>query len=163
LAEAFRGAFGYGSVLAYTVPRGYVLRLELLTFTVTTDATAGIHKARVLFTDTALAAVTARLRDLNEGGPTMTLNYTYGIGLAASACTAATGWDMTDALPDTVLAPQTTVTVTALDDSGATIAGDAITGVVLYGDLVAEPAAANGVDDPLPPLLPGLLPGEVGA
>lgn len=158
MAEAFRGAAGTGSVLVYTVPRAYVLRLELLTFTVTTDATAGVHKVRVLLTDTALAATTARLRDLNEGGPSMTLNYTYGIGLAASACVAVTGWDMTDALPDTVLAPQTTVTVTPINDAGTTIAGDAISGVVLYGDLVT----ATGDDDlgANPALLPGFLPGE---
>jgi hypothetical protein len=162
MSEAFRGASVTGSGTVYTVPRGYILRLELLAFTVTTDATAGIHKVRVVFTDTALAAVTARLRDLNEGGPSMTLNYTYGIGLAASACTAATGWDMTDALPDTVLAPQTTITVTALDDSGATIAGDAVSGVVLYGDLVSE-AAADGDGGPVPVLLPGFLPGEAAA
>jgi sugar/nucleoside kinase (ribokinase family) len=34
-----------------------------------------------------------------------------------------------------VLAPQTTITVTAVNDAGATIAGDAISAVVLYGDL----------------------------
>jgi hypothetical protein len=159
MAEAFRGASVTGSGIAYTVPRAYVLRLELLTFTLTTDATAGVHKARVLLTDTALAATTARLRDLNEGGPSMTLNYTYGIGLAASACSAVSGWDMTDALPDTVLAPQTTITLTALTDAGATIAGDVFSAVVLYGDLLTvtgdDPETTAGV------LLPGFLPDGV--
>jgi hypothetical protein len=158
VAEAFRGAAGTGSVVVYTVPRAYILRLELLTFTLTTDATAGVHKARVVFTDTALAAVTARLRDLNEGGPSQTLNYTYGIGLAASACVAVTGWDMTDALPDTVLAPQTTITVTPVNDAGTTIAGDALSGVVLYGDLITE-IGGDG-DETAGTLLPGFLPGE---
>jgi hypothetical protein len=156
MSEAVRGASVTGSGITYTVPRAYILRLELLTFTLTTDATAGIHKARVVFTDTALAAVTARLRDLNEGGPSMTLSYTYGIGLAASACVAVNGWEMTDALPDTVLAPQTTVTLSAVTDAGVTIAGDAFSGVVLYGDLVT----ASGDDDfgPVPALVPGFLP-----
>jgi hypothetical protein len=158
VAEAFRGAAGTGSVVVYIVPRGYILRLELLTFTLTTDATAGVHKARVVFTDTALAAVTARLRDLNEGGPSMTLNYTYGIGLAASACVAVSGWDMTDALPDTVLAPQTTITVTPVNDAGTTIAGDALSGVVLYGDLITE-SGADG-SEAVGTLLPGFLPGD---
>jgi hypothetical protein len=158
MAEAFRGSAGVGSVLVYTVPRGYILRLELLTFTLTTDATAGIHKARVVLTDTALAAVTARLRDLNEGGPSMTLNYTYGIGLAASACVAVSGWDMTDALPDTVLAPQTTITVTPVNDAGSTIAGDALSGVVLYGDLISE-IGGDG-SEAAGTLLPGFLPGD---
>jgi hypothetical protein len=153
MAEAFRGAAGTGSVVVYTVPRAYILRLELLTFTLTTDATAGIHKARVVFTDSALAAVTARLRDLNEGGPSQTLNYTYGIGLSGSACVTATGWEMTDSLPDTVLAPQTTITLTA-----ATIAGDVFSSVVLYGDLVTE-VGSDG-EEAAGTLLPGFLPGE---
>jgi hypothetical protein len=158
MAEAFRGASVTGSGITYTVPRAYILRLELLTFTLTTDATAGIHKARVLFTDTALAAITARLRDLNEGGPSMTLTYTYGIGLAASACVAANGWEMTDALPDTVLAPETEIALSAVTDAGVTIAGDAFSGVVLYGDLVT---AAGDDSGPVPALVPGFLPGGV--
>lgn len=156
MGEAFRGASGSGSYVAYTVPRDQLLRLELVTFTLTTDATAGIHKARVTLGDAVLGPA-ARLRDLNEGGPSQTLNYTYGIGLAASACVAVSGWDMTDALPDTVLAPQTTVTLTAVDDAGTTIAGDAFAGVVLYGELVS--VLGSEAESPLPPLMPGLLPG----
>jgi hypothetical protein len=155
MAEAFSGANVAGSGVAYIVPRAYVLRLELLTFTLTTDATAGIHKARVLLTDAALGATTARLRDLNEGGASQTLRYTFGIGLNGSACVTATGWEMTDALPDTVLAPQTTITLTAVTDAGATIAGDVFSSVVLYGDLVGTVA-----DDPVPALVPGFLPGD---
>jgi hypothetical protein len=48
MAEAFQGRGRLGLVVVYTVPRAYVLRLELLTFTLTTDATAGVHKARVV-------------------------------------------------------------------------------------------------------------------
>lgn len=157
MAEAFRGEPGSGSVLAYTVPRAYVLRLEILTFTLTTDATAGIHKARVLFADAALGASTAYLRDLNEGGPSMNLRYTYGIGLAGSACVASDGWEMTDALPDTVLAPETTITLTAVNDAGVTISGDTFGSVVLFGELVG--LSGTGADGPLEPLVAGLLPG----
>lgn len=158
MAEAFSGAAGSGSLTVYTVPRGYTLRLDILTFAVVTDATAGIHKARVTFTDAALGAVTARLRDLNEGGPSMTLRYTYGVGLAASACAAADGWEMTDALPDTVLAPQTAIAISAVTDAGVTIAGDTISAVVLYGDLETEEPETFG---PTVTLDPGLLPGPV--
>lgn len=157
MAEAFSGQAVTGSGVVYTVPRAYVLRLELLTFTMVTDATAGVHKARVLFTDAQLGATTARLRDLNEGGPSQTLRYTFGIGLSGSACVAVTGWEMTDALPDTVLAPQTAITVSAVNDAGTTIAGDAFSGVVLFGDLVTT-AETDG-DGPYIPLDPGLLPG----
>jgi hypothetical protein len=158
MAEAFSGAGVTGSGVAYTVPRAYVLRLELLTFTLTTDATAGIHKARVLLTDAALGATTARLRDLNEGGASQTLRYTFGIGLNGSACVTATGWEMTDALPDTVLAPQTTITLTAVTDAGATIAGDVFSSVVLYGDLVT--VIEGDGESPVPALVPGFLPGQ---
>lgn len=155
MAEAFSGASGSGSVVVYRVPRAYSLRLDLLTFAITTDGTAGIHHARVTFTDSALGAVTAVLRDLNEGGPSMTLRYTYGVGLAASACAAASGWEMTDALPETVLAPETTLAVASVNDAGATIAGDAISGAVLYGDLFQP----EGDDVSRILLEPGLLPG----
>jgi hypothetical protein len=157
VAEAFSGQSGLGSLVVYTVPRAYDLRLDVLTFTVTTDTTAGIHHAKVVFTDTALGAVTARLRDLNEGGPSMTLRYTYGVGLSASACVAADGWEMTDALPVTVLAPQTNISVIVVNDAGAVIAGDAISDVVLYGDL----SHPDGDDGPPGRLLAGFLPGEV--
>jgi hypothetical protein len=118
VSDALPGAAGSGSITAYTVPAGYLLRLELLRFTLATDATAGVHKARVTIRDVRSGYVTATLRDLNEGGPSMTLTYTYGIGLDGSACAAVDGWEMTDALPDTVLAPQTTVTLAAVTDAG---------------------------------------------
>jgi hypothetical protein len=158
VADALPGAAGSGSITAYTVPAGYLLRLELLRFTLTTGAAAGVHKARVTIRDVRSGYVTATLRDLNEGGPSMTLTYTYGIGLAGSACAAVDGWEMTDALPDTVLAPQTTVTLAAVTDAGATIAGDTFSNVVLYGDLVGEEPPYT--EAALPDLLPGLLPGE---
>jgi hypothetical protein len=158
VAEAFSGAGGSGSSVVYTVPRAYELQLDVLTFTVTTDATAGIHHAKVTFTDTALGAVTARLRDLNEGGPSMTLRYTYGVGLSASACSAADGWEMTDALPFTVLAPETRISVIMVNDGGTVIAGDTISEVVLYGVLAHPDADADTPDERL---LPGFLPGGV--
>jgi hypothetical protein len=160
MAEALPGQNGSGSVTAYTVPMGYVLRLELLRFTLTTDATAGIHKARVAIRDVRSGYVTATLRDLNEGGALQTLVYTYGIGLSGSACVTATGWEMTDALPDTVLAPQTTITLTAVTDASATIAGDVFSSVVLYGDLVTVIGGDGDEPGSLLPLTPGFLPGD---
>lgn len=156
MGEAFRGNTGSGSVVVYTVPRDHALRLELLTFQLVTDATAGVHKAAVTFTDSTIGRFTARLRDLNEGGPSMTLTYTYGIGLNGSACVAVDGWTMTDALPETVLAPETVITVVAVNDSGTTIAGDAIQAVTLFGDM-----GSTVKDDPYEAfVVPGLLPGS---
>lgn len=157
MGEAFNGKAGTGSILVYTVPRDHFLRLELLTFVVTCDGTAGIHKARVTLFDTSLSKTIAVLRDLNEGGASEVLTYTYGIGLNASACVSVSGWEMTDALPETDLAPSTTITVASVNDSGATIGGDAIGSVVLYGTFY------NSVDTaqtPAPKMIEGLLPGS---
>lgn len=158
MGEAFAGESGSGSVLVYAVPRDHFLRLELLTFVVTTGGAAGIHKARVSLFDTKLSKTAAVLRDLNEGGGSETLTYTYGIGLNASACVTVTGWEMTDALPETDLAPGTEITVSMVNDAGSTIVGDAIGSVVLYGTFY------NSVDTaqtPMPKLITGLLPGSV--
>jgi hypothetical protein len=88
-----------------------------------------------------------------------TLTYTFGIGLNGSACVAVTGWQMTDALPDTILAPETVITVSAVNDSGASMVGDQIAGVTLFGELTD----VVGATAPLVDLVPGLLPGSVEA
>jgi hypothetical protein len=157
VSEAFRGAAGSGSLTVYTVPRAYALRLELLTFTLTTDATVGVHSALVAFTDGVTNLVTARIWDWNEGGPSMTLYYTYGIGLRPFNCTVTTGMMIPNNLPDTLLAPQTAISVSAVHAAGATIAGDAIGSVALYGDLFST------VEDTgeAVPLVPGFLPAGV--
>jgi hypothetical protein len=155
MAQAFSGASGSGSVVVYTVPRDQTLRLALLTFTLTTDATAGVHSALVTLYDAQLSAITARIWDWNEGGASMTLYYTYGIGLRPFNCTVTTGMMIPNNLPETDLAPQTRITVSAVNDAGATIAGDAISAVALYGDLYGVDAAAA---TPMPDLIPGLLP-----
>jgi hypothetical protein len=154
MGQAYNGAFGTGSVLVYTVPRDHSLRLEMLTFTLTTGVAAGVHSAAVTFTDVNLNAVTARLWDWNEGGPGMTLFYTYGIGLKPFNCTVTTGMMIQDALPDTVLAPGTQITVSAVDTTGATITGDTINGVVLYGPFIDAVAAGGDFQDVLPMLVP---------
>jgi hypothetical protein len=157
MSDAYRGNAGSGSVVVYTTPRDHLFRLEMLTFTLTTDGTAGVHSAVVTFFDNALSSITARLWDWNEGGPSMTLFYTYGIGLKPFNCTVTTGMMIQDALPDTVLAPSTQITVTAVNSAGVTIAGDAISAVVLYGpldDVVVDSGIATAPD---PLLVPGVF------
>lgn len=152
MSEAIRGSTGTGTVLAYEVPRGYRLALEMLYFKVVCGAAAGIHKARVTFLDKALDTTTARMRDLNEGGANETLYYTYGLGLNASACVTVDGWEMTDALPYTELSPDTEIHVAMIDDNGNVIAGDTIDPVTLVGTLVNAGTGSEVT------LLPGLLP-----
>lgn len=154
MAAPIRGVFGTGSTVVYTVPRDHSFRLEMLTFTLTTDATAGIHSALVTFTDTAISQITARLWDWNEGGPSMTLYYTYGIGLRPFNCTVTSGMMIRDDLPDTILAPETQITVAGVNGSAAVIAGDTVSAVVLYGDLYSITGTIAGtVDDTPDPLL----------
>ena len=155
MAEPIRGAAGAGSVDVYEVPRDHSLRLDLITFTLTTDATAGVHSAMVTLTDSTVAAPIAQLWDWNEGGPTQTLVYTFGVGLKAFNCTVTTGMRIEHPLPVTILAPETLITITALNNAGVTIAGDAISGVILYGELLDVLADAQTT---LPDLAPGLLP-----
>lgn len=137
MSEAFSGNTGFGSVLVYTVPAGYTLQLEMLRFIVGMDSTAGIHKVRVQFYDNRLGAATATLRDLNQGGANEFITYTYGLGLNASACVTVDGWEVTDALPFTTLAPQTDIYITPVDDNGITQGGDEVNPVTLYGTLDA--------------------------
>ena len=155
MPQAIRGASGSGSVLVYTVPRDHSMRLELLHFTLTTSSATGVHSAMVTIYDSDLNATTAEIWDWNEGGASMTLYYTYGIGLRPFNCTVTTGMRIPNSLPDTILNPDTTVTVSAVDATCTTIGGDAISGVVLYGELLD---ATGDTTNPNIDLLPGLLP-----
>jgi len=160
MPEAFAGAPVTGTGTVYTVPRDHRLRLELLSFTLTTDNTAGVHSALVRFYDASLAAYTARLWDWNEGGGNMTLYYTFGIGLRPFNCTVTTGMAIPCHLPDTVLAPDTQIQVSAVNTALATIAGDTITAIALYGTFISVVDEPSGT--PLD-LLTGFLPSDVPA
>lgn len=155
MSQAFTGTTGSGSVDTFTTPLGSTFVLEGVCFTVTTDGSAGIHKARVTLTDPASHTAVFVLRDLNEGGPSETLVYTYGIGLNSSACVTVTGWEMTNPLPQTELYPGTVVNVAMVDDNGGARSGDAISRVTLYGQPIV---AASVATVPLPLLSPALLP-----
>jgi hypothetical protein len=144
------GPNGSGSVTAYTAPQGRDVVIETLTFTIVADGTAGIHRARVQFVPTT-GATTATMDDLNTSGPSQTTTYTYGLGLNASACTTATGWAVTDALPWTDLRGSGKIVVTAINDSGVAISGDAISNVFLQ---VRDDGASDQDNTPMPLLVP---------
>jgi hypothetical protein len=155
MSQAFTGNTGSGSVDTFTTPLGGTFVLEGICFVVTTDGSAGIHKARVTLTDPASHVPVFVLRDLNEGGPSETLTYTYGIGLNSSACVTVTGWEMTNPLPQTELYPGTVVNIAMVDDNGGARASDAISRVTLYGNPITATTIATV---PLPSLSPALLP-----
>lgn len=155
MPEAFAGKAASGSYVTYTVPRDHQLQLDLITFTLTCDSTTGVHAPAVTFYDPAIAGTTARLWDWNEGGPSMTLYYTYGRGLRPFNCTVTTGMMIQHDLPETVLAPDTTITLSSLNVTGTVISGDAFSNVVLFGtflSLVDDTPTQNVT------LIPGLLP-----
>lgn len=153
MSSTVYGPDGSGSITAYTAPQGRTVTIETITFTVAADNTAGTHRVRLTYVDDTGKAI-ATLDDLNVSAATQTTIYTYGLGLNASACTTATGWAVTDALPWTQIKDGNTVVVETINDSGVEITGDAISAVVLQ---VKDPAAeGSGVDDgaPSPFLVP---------
>ena len=90
----------------------------------------------------------------------MTVYYTYGIGLRPFNCTITTGMRVEHDLPDTELWPGTTVTISAINAAGATIAGDTITNVTLYGQLITDSTSGSAT---VPLLDPAFLPGAEAA
>lgn len=159
MPQAYTGTNVVGSGTIFTTPREGLFRLELIRFQLTTDATAGVHSAMVTFTDPGAGKPSAEIWDWNEGGASMTLYYTFGIGLKPFNCTVTTGMRIPVHLPDTALWPGTVITAYSVDTALATIAGDTITNVVLYGEVFAD----IGSPSALAPLLPDFLPGEEAA
>lgn len=147
------GPNGSGSVVAYTAPSGRSVQIQTLSFTIVADGTAGIHRARVHFEDNSGRSI-GPFDDLNDSASGQTTTYTYGLGLNASACTTASGWAVTDALPWTEIFDGYTVVVTAINDAGVEIAGDSISGVVLQ---VADEGAAGTDNTPMPLLVPSAV------
>lgn len=130
MSRVVYGNVGSGSVNVYAAPAFTDVVLENLTFTITAVGAGGIHRARLQLTDNA-GTPFGTYDDLNVSAGGQLTIYTYGLGLNASACTAATGWAVTDALPWTDIPAGGSVIVTAITDNGVTIGGDAIGAVVL--------------------------------
>jgi len=125
-----QGHPGAGLTTVYNAPSNEAVVVETLKFQIDTDGTAGIHRVRIRLVDPVLDSF-ATLDDLNDGGASQTNFYTYGLGLNASACTMATGWAVTDALPWTEMSEGGSLTIMPMDDSGVVISGDQISNVVL--------------------------------
>lgn len=156
MSRLVAGESGTGATVVYTLAIGESDQLETLSFQIDTDGTAGTHTARVVLTQPTIGVV-FRGDDFNVGGPGQTNFYTYGLGLNASACTIATGFAVTDALPWTTLLAEATVEVIPINASGVEIAGDRISNVLMQfsGEGRAAPPVSN---------LPlTLLPGSIAA
>lgn len=142
MSLTIRGATGTGFVTVWTVPQTGDYQIETVKFQVDTDGTAGVHMVRVRLVDPVLGSI-ATMDDLNAGGPSQQNFYTYGLGLNASACTLPSGLAVTDALPWTGLAPRGTITVSAINDSGVEIPGDAFSEVVIQVSQQGEDQGGN--------------------
>lgn len=138
------GEGGSGAVVVYELGGAETAMLETLSFTVTTDGTAGTHAVRLVLTLPGQGIV-GRFDDLNVGGPTQVNGYTYGLGLNASACTLPDGIDVTDALPWTTLPPGATIELIAINGSGVEIPGDTFSEVFLMlgGEIEQPPQPSN--------------------
>lgn len=150
MSTPISGQGGTGEVLLHTFGQGGPVRLELVTFTIVTDATVGVHTCRLLLIDPG-AGVIYRGDDLNEAPPSSTIFYTYGIGLIPSACTLTAGMAARDDLPDTKLQPGTSVELHCINGAGVTIANDQVQDVVLFA---SGGGAQAGGEAPLPLIQP---------
>jgi len=152
MPQAYTGINATGSGVTFTVPLTGQFRLELIHFTYTTDGTAGVHAPMVTYTDPGAAKPTAEIWDWNEAPGNATIYYTFGIGLRPFNCVITTGMRVPVHLPDTLLWPGTTVTLSSINSTGGAIAGDTFTNVTLYGELF-EGALSAGSYEPTGPLI----------
>lgn len=146
---AASGLSGSGSTLVYTTDPTSEYALECITFTIDTDATAGVHRCSLIFEDAAPVTL-AVVPDWNEGGPSELHRYTFGRGLAAFACTIADKWAVQNDLPLMALTPKSTITILPVDTAGNELTGDAVSRVVLFGSLMG----ASGDGGPIPLIMP---------
>ena len=154
MPQAYTGVSATGSGVTFTTPREGLFRLELIHFTLTTDATAGVHAPMVTFTDPGTAKPSAEIWDWNEAPANATIYYSFGIGLRPFNCVLTTGMRVPVHLPDTALWPGTTVTLSSINTAGNVISGDTITNVTLYGELFSGTAGGPADNSPEPILVP---------
>lgn len=132
-----------GSGLLYTVPGQGLFRCELVSFSLVTDGTAGVHGAQLEYRAQNGATLSLQ-QDLNDVSASSTVHYTFGIGLVASTCTIVSGNAIEHPLPDCDLRPGDTIRVRAVDANGATIAGDSFQSISIYGEQVIPDTDTGG-------------------
>lgn len=145
---AISGAPVSGSGVTYTLGPSQRVRLEAITFLLTTDATAVSRNPQVVLA-TQDGKTVATVPDWNDLPASSSCTYTFAIGLAAFCGTATAGGFIQNDLPDTVLEPGATVSLESRNAStGVVVSGDSFTSVVLYGV-----AVAGGAPQDIIPLL----------
>lgn len=142
MSDPVAGLEGSGQVIVYTSPLAQAFVLEAISFQVDTDATAGVHTVLVELVDRSVGVVFSCL-DRNAAGPSQSNRYSYALGGTSSSCPVPGGWALVGPLPWTTLQPEASVVLTAVDDTGTLIAGDAFTDVNLMASFVEAVGPAD--------------------
>lgn len=150
MARAINGTSGTGSLTVYTLSPHERFRLESLSFDVVASAAGALHYAEVLLRSqdgSTIARVPDRL-DVTDGS---TVTYTFGVGLTPSCGLINSGLASQNDLPVATLEDGCSVVVRVVDPTGAVIAADAISAVLLW---VQDVDGAPTIDNVVPPYTP---------
>jgi hypothetical protein len=155
---AISGANVTGNGITYTLGPAQRLRVETITFTYTASATVATRNPQVVYRSRT-GQLLAVMPDLNDVVASAVVTYAFGVGLEPFCGVAPTGTFVQHDLPDTVLEPETTISLEARDGTtGAVIGTDAFTSVVLWA--IAD--TSGTAEDVIPLLTPLALSDQVG-
>lgn len=140
MSYAINGQGGTGEVTTYTLAQSEELVLETITWTLATSVTTGRRTPEVRLL-TANGQLIARIPDWNDLFESMTVTYTFGIGLTPFCGSINSGGCVQNDLPFASLEPGASIVLVAVDDTGAPFASDTISDVTLW---VADLTGAGG-------------------
>ncbi len=149
MARTIHGKDGAGNVVVYDLLATDEFRLDTISFTLVTSAVVGNRSLEVLLYDDA-QAILARVPDWNDCVASITVRYTFGVGLVPSFCVANDGGAVQNDLPDTRLGPGYAIEVRSVGSTGAVFSGDRIRAVVLS----VTDFAAPSIESVVPPYTP---------
>jgi hypothetical protein len=137
----------------FTTPAQGSFSLDVVYFEVITDATAGGHRAQLIFVDSSNETAFT-CTDTNLGSGSSQYTYTFMRGATMNHCTLDNGDAVESPLPTTELDANTQLFIRMVNDSGTGIVGDLFQNAIIYGDHFADDALTS----PVPNLPITLLP-----
>lgn len=140
----------------FTTPAQGSFSLDVVYGFVTTDATAGGHRAQLVFIDSSNEQVFT-LTDANVGAGSSQYSYTFMRGATMKSCNLDPGDNVESPLVTTELDANTAIFLRMVDDAGAGIPGDVFTNVYIYGDHFDDAALSAPVANLPITLLPGAV------
>lgn len=156
MANAYRGDPGNLPRTVYTTPPAQDFALDSITFLLHCAGTATEHHAVIEYVDSS-GVVVGSFMDWNIALDGATIRYTFGIGLIPSACDLTDGWTVEHDLPNTILDASTEIKIRSVDETGAAIAGDNVTAVIMYATQLASATSGDVVPTAREPIyfMPG--------